>query len=137
MHTFLSMLFPVLLCLIPHVLSMNEISALGHAALWKKYGLKNAPSAVIAKVETAHSSPSRAIDNQQVPCFSWQPCASSPDQLPSVPHTDTPESIEMEPFEEQRDLSSSPVMSCAYHPDIPRSLSLKCSGRVSRGKDED
>ena len=127
---------------------MNEISALGHAALWKKYGLKNAPSAVIAKVETPHSIPSQTIDIQQplpsepidiqqVPCSPLQPCASSPDKPPSVPHIDTPESIEMEPFEEQRQLPSSPVMSCAYHPDIPRSLSLKCSERVSRGKDED
>ena len=113
------MLLPVPLCLIPHVLSMNEISALGHAALWKKYARKNSPSAVIANAESPHPLPSRTIDSQQVPCSPLQPRTSSPDQLASASHRDKAQSIEIEQFEEQHAPPLSPVISRAYHPDMP------------------
>ena len=108
--TFLSMIFPILLSLIPRVLTMNPISASGHSALWKNYGLNHLPPAEKVKIEPSHSSPSRTIDSYQAPCSSLLPCVSHPEWLSNATHRDTPKSIELEPIEEHHESSSSPVI---------------------------
>ena len=109
---FLSIVVFMMLSLIPAVLTMNEISALGHVALWKKYGSNHMPSAVVPEVEAPQPSSSRTTDTHQVPCSPSPPCTSRPEERTSPTHGGFLKSIETEPLEEHRELVSTPSMSC-------------------------
>ncbi len=104
------MIFPILLILIPRVLSMNPISALGHSALSKKSEPNYLKSPTMSKEKTPHSSPPEAMDKSSALCSPLPPCANSPERIANAIYSDTPESIEIEPLEKHRDSLSPPVM---------------------------
>jgi hypothetical protein len=108
--SFFFMIFPILLTLIPRVLSMNPISALGYSALSKKYGLNYSESPTMIKAQTPYSPPPPAMDKYSALCSPLPPCANSPERVANAIYSDTPESIEIEPLEKHRDSSSPPVI---------------------------
>ena len=122
--SFFFMIFPILLILIPRVLSMNPISALGHSALSKKYGLNKPPPATMIRAQTPYSSPPQVMDKNSALCLPLPLCANSPELVANANYSDTPKSIDIKSSEEHLDSSSSPVITreCSRH-------SMKCFSR--------
>ncbi|UJR16712.1 hypothetical protein I4U23_003612 [Adineta vaga] len=106
--------------LVPHVLTMNPISALGYSALWKNHR-RNQPSSAISiqketplpsvaaiQKETPLSSPIQVIDNNQLICSPPQSCINNFHSPTNDVREDTPKSIENESIEEHDETSTSP-----------------------------
>jgi len=106
------MILLVLLTIIPCVLTMNSLSARGHAALWKKHARNDPLPATIVKTETPHSSSPQAMNIYQSPCSPSFPCAKNSELPVNTAHQDTPKSIEIEASEEQDDSSPPPAITC-------------------------
>lgn len=105
------MIFLILFTIIPCVLTMNSLSARGHAALWKKHARNDPLPAAMVKAETPHSSPVHAMNKYDSPCSPFLPCANSAEPLVNQVHQDTPKSIQIEaPEQEDESSSASPPL---------------------------
>ena len=107
---FFVMIFFILITLISRTLSMNPISPLGHSVLWKKHALNHPKPVTMIKAQIPYSSPPQDMDKHSILCSPLSSCANSPESVAKNILSDTPKSIDIEPFEEHHELLSPLVM---------------------------